>query len=92
MSMPIRHPLRGEPYPSGRSFDPPASDDFAKRVGNIGDWRLAACAWARRSFVSGGGMRAAHKRGRRSLFQNWAATDLAHRDVASQFWPNLRTT
>jgi hypothetical protein len=84
MSMPIRHPLKGEPHPESGSLAAPAAGAFATRAEKTAGWVLAARDWARRSLGSDRG-----KREPRSLFQTWAASDLAHRDAASQMWPTL---
>lgn len=96
MSIPIRQPLRGLPI-----LLCPHAFNRAKAWGGektkSQSFVATVLAWMGRSAIAttpkacfsldGYGDRVMRRRESRHMFQNWAASDLAHRDVASQIWP-----
>jgi len=90
--MAIQHPLNGERL----LFDTPRGSPTrsARRGGDGIRERVPPLAWMRGSVGPSGVSRAEAKprreRERRTVFQNWAADDLAYRDVAPQLWPAAR--
>jgi hypothetical protein len=99
MSMLIRHPLKGHPaLLCSQPMNPAKADSVAAPLESARTRCLVAVVFAsiQRSLFAGiarlrpelQGHEERSERARR-LFQDWAASDFAYRDVASQIWPTF---